>query len=356
MNTPAPRAIFPQQGYTPLKFDFLQSVNIQRITVGPSAPSVVAYVDLRGLESAQVFRIMRGDTNRTGIDPNDGKPFIEFKDGAVSRMHAEVVYSPADQRLIVRDQGSTNGTCVDGVKFQGEMRKFRLAGGKQAFELQVGHSQIMIVPLLRKVPDATPPHPYEALRLVPPLPAQPHPLLGKEPKSVNPPEDVFFKIAGSTPGRGDLLVRFPAGTPDRAVDLVSDYLRRSTNLDRSGHPTVNLEIDWYSAREFYEDSNVKLLTLRGVRFDVKNGIVLLKGEEGRTVEMDFRAASNGIIGAIRPNDLRGTPVVRILLPWPEVSTPQSELGLLTQLRNAFQRINGYLDRPEFQKLGGIFLV
>jgi hypothetical protein len=195
------------------------------------------------------------------------------------------------------------------------------------------------------------------LKLVPPPSAQPHPLLGKEPTSARPSEPILFRVTASTPGRGDLSVRLPAGTPERVVNLVSDYLSRFTNLDRPGHSTVNLQIDWSPASEFHEDAYVKLARLRATRFDVREGLVLLKGDEGKTVEMDFTAMESGVIGSIRPQNHRATPIVRMIFPWPEVSTPQSELRLLTQLKNAFQRVNGYLgDRPELSGLEGVFLV
>lgn len=306
--------------------------------------------DLTASHQPMKFRVQRGFEIPAGFE------LIRLEEPSVSRQHAEIIYAVGSRRLILKDLDSSNGVVVNGRKVTGPHQSFDIPPHQDSFAFQMGAVEVVLY-FSKETAQATPSAPAGDLRLVPPPSAQPHPLLGKEPPTAKPAEPILFRSTASTPGRGDLSVRLPPGTPDRVVNLVSDYLNRFTNLDRPGHSTVNLEVGWSPAAEFHEDAYVKLARLRARRFDVQEGLVLLKGEEGKTVEMDFTAMENGIIGSIRPQNHRATPIVRMIFPWPEVSTPQSELGLLTQLKKAFQRVNGYLDdRPELSGLEGVFLV
>lgn len=67
---------------------------------------IVASGPRRGLH----WSLPEGRT-RVGRDPDDG---IFLDDVTVSRHHAELVVE--DDRLMVRDQGSTNGTYVNGTR------------------------------------------------------------------------------------------------------------------------------------------------------------------------------------------------------------------------------------------------
>jgi FHA domain-containing protein len=310
----------------------------------------VNLADLTTFNPPMQFRIQRGLETPAGYD------LIRLEEPSVSRQHAEVIYSPASRYLILKDLGSSNGVFVDGQRIAGPHQGFTVPRDQGAFAFQIGAVQV-VLQLPKEAAPAAPSITPGDSRLIPAPSAQPHPVLGKDLATNKPAEPVLIRSTASTPGHGDLNLRFPPGTPDRVVDLVSDYLGRVAHVDRPDHATVNLQINWYTESEFYEDAYVKLIQRRASRFDTREGIITLKGEEGKTVAMDFSGAESGIIGNIRETDLHGTPVMRINFLMPDVSSPQSELGLLTQLQKAFQRVDGYLsDRPELSPLDGIFRV
>jgi DNA-binding NtrC family response regulator len=103
----------------------------------PAGTAAFAAPLIEGFSLTWGERTQKVTTGHVQLGSDPGNSFV-IADGTVSRIHCEIRIEP-DNRAVVRDLGSTNGTVVDGVRVREAFLKsgarLRLGNAEVAFEL-----------------------------------------------------------------------------------------------------------------------------------------------------------------------------------------------------------------------------
>lgn len=332
-------------------------------------------VDLRGIESDQIFRI-EGRRPHNGFAANGSSvPVLELADPYVSQDHATVrcEYDRNGKRwtLEVRDH-STNGTQIAGKgMLRGETR--RISAERRDLTMTVGRTEVQFLFSSPPAPVARPivplgPHPpapqptaaspfrpehreFTAEKKTLPL-AQIETLVAQE----LPPDRRIRVFASDTHGArvevrhsdpsrpASLLMHFPQGTALETVKTVTAFLNANCRLFApSVEPTISVTVEWYAS-------------VPG------GGIMTLSGS---SPAQTIAPGSDGVGGTLTRADLRnknGLPRASIALELPAgiLGEWQARSAVL-QIQDAFRRIRRALDAvnaplEEIDPIASIFAV